>query len=128
MNTTVLDASALLAFLNNEVGSEQVARSIMDGAIMSAVNVSEVISKLSESNMPEDAIHETLDLLGIETIAFDMTCSYQAGLLRPMTKALGLSFGDRACLALAQHLSCPAVTADRTWQKLTLGITIQVIR
>ena len=128
MGTAVLDASALLAFLNKEAGSGQVARSIMDGAIMSTVNVSEVIAKLSEANMPEDAIHESLELLGIETIDFNMTCAYQAGLLRPITKTLGLSFGDRACLALAQHLRLPAVTADRTWQKLTLGITVQVIR
>ena len=123
MGTAILDASALLALLNNEAGSEQVAHSIMDGAIMSTINVSEVIAKLSEANMPEEAIHETLDLLGIETITFDMTCAYQAGLLRPMTKALGLSFGDRACLALAQYLGLPAVTADKNWQKLTLGIT-----
>jgi ribonuclease VapC len=128
MGTTVLDASALLAFLNKEVGSEQVAQSIMDGAIMSTVNVSEVIAKLSEANMPEETIHEALDLLGIETIDFNMACAYQAGLLRPMTKTLGLSFGDRACLALAQHFSLPAVTADKTWQKLTLGINVQVIR
>jgi ribonuclease VapC len=128
MRTAVLDASALLAFLGDEIGSEQVARAIMDGAIMSTVNVSEVITKLSEVNIPEEVMHETLDLLGIETIAFDMTCAYQAGLLCPMTKALGLSFGDRACLALAQHLKLPAVTADRAWQKLTLSITVQVIR
>src|SRR5204863_1167733 len=118
MGTAVLDASALLAFLNKEKGSEQVAHSIMSGAIMSTVNVSEVIAKLSEANMPEDAIRETLDLLGIETVPFDMTYAYQAGLLRPMTKVLGLSFGDRTCLALAQHLRLPAVTADRAWQKL----------
>lgn len=128
MGTTVLDASALLAFLNNEVGSEQVARAIIAGTIMSTVNVSEVIAKLGEANMPEDMVHETLDLLGIETIDFDMTCAYKAGLLRSMTKALGLSFGDRACLALAQYHRLPAVTADRTWQKLVLDITVQVIR
>ena len=128
MGNAVLDASALLAFLNNEGGSEQIAQSIVDGAIMSSINVSEVIAKLSEAHMPEEAIHEALDLLGIETVVFDMTCAYQAGLLRPMTKALGLSFGDRACLALARHLSLPAVTADRAWQKLALGIAVQVIR
>jgi PIN domain nuclease of toxin-antitoxin system len=128
MRTAVLDASALLALFNAEVGSEQVARSIMDRAIMSAINISEVIAKLSEVNIPEEVMHETLDLLGIEIIAFDMTCAYQAGLLRSMTKALGLSFGDRACLALAQHLRLPAVTADRTWQKLTLDIGVQIIR
>lgn len=128
MGTAVLDASALLALLNIEAGSEQVAQSIMDGAIMSTVNVSEVIAKLSEVNVPEETIHETLDSLGIKTIDFDMANTYQAGLLRPMTKTLGLSFGDRACLALAQQLRLPAVTADRTWQKLTLGITVQVIR
>ena len=128
MNTAVLDASALLAFFNNETGSDQVAQLIMNGVIMSTVNVSEVIAKLNEANVPEQVIHESLDLLGINVIAFDMNCAYQAGLLRSTTKVFGLSFGDRACLALARNLNLPAVTADKTWMKLTVDITVQLIR
>ena len=128
MRTAVLDASALLAFFSNEPGSEQVAQLIMDGVIMSTVNLSEVIAKLSEANVPEQVIHKSLDLLGIEIIAFDVNHAYKAGLLRLATKTFGLSFGDRACLALAQHFTLPAVTADKTWVKLTLGITVQLIR
>lgn len=54
--------------------------------------------------------------------------SQKVGVLRPPTKHLGLSLGDRACLTLAQHLDLPALTTDRTWEGLSLGITVQVIR
>jgi PIN domain nuclease of toxin-antitoxin system len=48
--------------------------------------------------------------------------------LRPLTKALGLSLGDRTCLALAIERDCPAMTADRNWAKLNIGVPIQLIR
>jgi PIN domain nuclease of toxin-antitoxin system len=41
---------------------------------------------------------------------------------------LGLSLGDRACLALALELNAPVYTADRAWKNLNLGIRIHVIR
>ena len=44
------------------------------------------------------------------------------------TRATGLSLGDRACLALAQRLRVPAVTADREWANVNVGITIQLVR
>jgi PIN domain nuclease of toxin-antitoxin system len=44
------------------------------------------------------------------------------------TKPLGLSVGDRACLALAIQRKARVYTADRIWSKLSLGIEIQVIR
>jgi PIN domain nuclease of toxin-antitoxin system len=52
----------------------------------------------------------------------------QTGALRPATKALGLSLGDRACLALARRERLPILTADRSWAKLDLGIPIKVMR
>jgi ribonuclease VapC len=48
--------------------------------------------------------------------------------LRPETRHIGLSLGDRACLALAQRLGARALTADQQWTKLNLGIPIEVIR
>ena len=128
MRQSVLDASALLALLNQEHGSKQVAEAITDGAAISAVNFSEVVAKLSHDGMTEAAIHESLDSLGLEVVEFDASLAYQAGFLRPLTKRAGLSLGDRACLVLAQYLNLPALTTDRVWESLSLGIAIQVIR
>jgi len=124
----VLDASALLALLNQETGSEAVADTVSTGVALSAVSLSEVIAKLAESGMPEAVIREVLDPLGIEVVAFGLDMAYETGLLRPGTKAQGLSLGDRACLALAQRLGLSAVTADRAWAVLDLGVTVRVIR
>ena len=128
MSKTVLDASALLALLNQEPGSEQVTECIENGAAISAVNLSEVVAKLSEAGLPEEAIHEALDSLGLTIVDFDATFAYKVGLLRPTTKHAGLSLGDRACLALARQLNLPAVTTDRIWENLSLDISIQVVR
>jgi PIN domain nuclease of toxin-antitoxin system len=124
----VLDASALLVLLKGEAGSERVIEALMDGAAISAVNFSEVVAKLREGGMLEEAIHESLDSLELDIVEFDTEFAYQAGLLRPLTKSAGLSLGDRACLALAQNLNLPALTADRAWDSLSLGIRVQVIR
>ncbi len=128
MKRGVLDASALLALLNGEAGSELVASVIADGAAISTVNLSEVVTKLSEIGMPETPIHDVLDLLGLEIINFDFEQAYQVGLLRPLTRHAGLSLGDRACLALAKQLGLPALTTDRAWEGLAVDITVQMIR
>ncbi len=128
MSKVVLDASALLALLNEEPGSEHVAMLIEEGATMSTVNLSEVVAKLSEAGMPEEAIHEALDALGITIVDFDNAFAYKTGLLRLATKKAGLSPGDRACLALAGQLGLPAVTTNCVWESLPLDITIQIAR
>jgi ribonuclease VapC len=128
MKRGVLDASALLALLNGESGSEHVAGVIVDGAAISAVNLAEVVTKLSEIGMPEALIHEVLDSLGLEIIDFDFEQAYQVGLLRPLTRHAGLSLGDRACLALAKQLGLPALTTDRIWERLAIGVIVQIIR
>jgi ribonuclease VapC len=128
MTSYVLDASALLVLLKREMGSERVVEAITDGAAISAVNFSEVVAKLSEGGMPEEAIHESLDSLELDIIEFDTALAYQSGLLRPLTKNAGLSLGDRACLALAQHLNLPALTTDRVSEGLIPGINVRSIR
>lgn len=104
------------------------AEAVAQGAIISAVNLSEVIAKLSEAGVPEAVIHQMLDPMGLEVVSFDTDLAYQAGMFRPATKHAGLSLGDRACLALAGRLALPALTADRTWDQLNLGVTIHFIR
>lgn len=127
MPDIVLDASALLALLNAEPGSEKVEAAI-PGAVIGTVNLSEVVSKLTESGMPEEAVREALGEMAVELLAFETATAYQAGFLRRATRHLGLSFGDRACLALGRQLGLPVLTADRNWKALDLGVEVQLIR
>ncbi len=127
MNDVVLDASALLALLNAEKGAEVVADSLQ-GAVVSTVNLSEVVAKLNDFGMPEDEIYEVIESLGLEIQPFDKEQAYQTGLLRAKTKSFGISLGDRACLNLARMLGLTTLTADRNWTALDVGASIKVIR
>lgn len=123
----VLDASALLCVLFEEPGAGAV-EAVMDGAHVSAVNFSEVIAKLIDRGVPPDTILTDLADLDIEVVDFDRKQAETAGLLRGKTRGAGLSFGDRACLALANHAGATAVTADRAWAALDIDLTIQLVR
>jgi PIN domain nuclease of toxin-antitoxin system len=127
MPKVVIDASALLALLNAEEGGDIVAEALPLG-VTSAVNLSEVVAKLSGAGMPEEAIRQTLQALALEVVPFDEELSYQAGLLSTSTQDRGISLGDRACLSLAKMLGAVAITADRAWQELSIGATIKAIR
>lgn len=130
MSESVLDASALLALLNREPGEERVAEALTAGAIISAVNLSEVIAKLAEIGMPEAEIREAVEPLGLDVVDFDTEGAFIGGLLRPTTRAAGLSLGDRACLALGKQRGAPVLTADQVWSGLDLGsdFTIMMLR
>jgi len=123
----VIDASALLALLNAELGADVVAEALPQGVI-SAVNLSEVVAKLCDAGMPESAVRQALQPLGLEIVPFDEEQSYQAGLLRTSTQDLGISLGDRACLSLAKMRDVIAFTADKAWSGLSVGVTIKLIR
>lgn len=127
MSATVLDATAVLALLQNEPGSERVA-ALLPTAVISTVNLAEVVGKLAEVGMPEPTIQTVLGELGLRTIPFDEALAFRAGLLRPATSDYGLSLGDRACLALGQHLRVPVLTADRMWKSLKLDVVVHLIR
>ena len=127
MNNCVLDASAILALLNDESGAGMV-QELLPVAIISAVNYAEVVTRLSLLGMPENEIHEALDMLGLAIIPFDEGLSFQTGALALATKPYGLSLGDRACLALALKTGYSAVTSDRVWQELDIGVDVKVIR
>jgi PIN domain nuclease of toxin-antitoxin system len=127
MINCVLDASAILAYLLGEAGSREVEK-LLDEAAVSAVNIAEVASKLAERGAPADRIRQTIEALGVEVIPCDETIAYQIGELRNSTKALGLSLGDRACLATALQHNVRAITADRHWKTLKVGARIHVIR
>ena len=127
MNEVVLDASALLAVLRDEPGSDRVG-SRLEGASIGAVNLSEVVAKLDKDGVPEAEIRRAVGRLELDVHAFDAAQAYAAGVLRRTTRALGLSFGDRACLALAQSLGAIALTADRSCARLEIGVPIEMIR
>jgi ribonuclease VapC len=127
VSDVVLDASALLAVLRSEPGAERVEPRL-EGAGIGAVNLSEVVAKLIEDDVPEAEIRRAIGRLELDVHAFDAEHAFIAGVLWRSTRALGLSFGDRACLALAQSLGALALTADRSWPRLELGIAIEVIR
>ncbi|MBD2442785.1 MAG: type II toxin-antitoxin system VapC family toxin [Anabaena sp. CoA2_C59] len=127
MSEVVVDASAILALLNQETGSEEVLRFIGKAAI-STVNLSEVIAKLADAGIPEEDIRQILSNLNLEVIDFNKEQALKAGMLRPNTKSIGLSFGDRACLALAIFLNQPVLTTDRLWGSINVGVEVRVVR
>ena len=127
MNKVILDASAFLALVNNEAGKD-VVEPLLPYSIMSSVNISEVVSELnSKLSLPIEHIQKILCLIP-EVYQFDKNLAIQAGLLKKSVTHLGLSLGDRACLALADHLTLPVYTADKAWSKLHTDITITQIR
>ena len=126
MARTVLDASALLALLNEEPGADDVI-DVLPDAVVSAVNLAEVASKLADAGMPADAVRDALGGLGVEVAPFDSADALDTGLLRPRTRTGGLSLGDRACLALAGRLGAPAMTTDRVWKRLRVGVKVCLI-
>lgn len=129
MTTAILDASALLALLRDEPGGEKV-QAILANSGMSEVNLSEVVGHFARNGAVESDIRHVLDPLPVERYSFDGDLAYAAGLLLPVTRVAGLSFGDRACLALAQKLGVKVLTADRAWHSIAdaVGIEIEVIR
>lgn len=128
MSEYVLDASAVLAYLKREPGGDTVAP-LLVRSLMTAVNLSEMAAKLDEEGLQaEQLLRAFISAAGVTVVAFDDALAYRAGALRLSTKPYGLSLGDRACLALAQQESLPAVTAERSWMRLSLGVAIQVVR
>jgi PIN domain nuclease of toxin-antitoxin system len=122
-----LDASALLAFLFREAGHEQVGALIEDSCL-SAVNLCEVIARFVRDGHHVPTVLHRLTSTTIEIVPFATADAAMAASLVPETRRLGLSLGDRACLALALARKIPAVTADRTWARLRIGVDIQVVR
>jgi ribonuclease VapC len=123
----VIDASALLALLHLEPGADKAAEAVRKG-VVSVVNLAEVWSKLFETGHNERQARQAVGGLTLAVADFTAEDACEVGRLRPRTRVLGLSLGDRACLALALRLGLPVVTADRRWTKLDIGATIELIR
>lgn len=127
MSDIVLDASAVLALVLEEPGRERVSP-VLPNSVISTVNLAEVVTRLAQDGLVSSEIRTLVGGLVVEVAPFDEEQAYLAGELRPLTRHLGLSLGDRACLALGRTLGLPVFTADRSWQGLEVGVEIQVIR
>lgn len=123
----VFDSSAVLAILLDEPGAQRAAE-ILDGGVLSAVNVSEVVARLIDQGASDEDARGAVHGLGLAIRPFDESLAVAAGLLRRATRRRGLSLGDRACLALALRERAPVLTADRAWTALDLDMEVELIR
>jgi ribonuclease VapC len=129
----VLDASVLLAYLRDEPGAAPVADAIADGTYVSAVNLAEVLGYFTRYGAkPDELVHDLVarGLLGLAIAVeqFTQADAIEVARMRPITRELGLSLGDLACLALTRRLGLPALTADAAWRDAPLGLEVILIR
>ncbi len=128
MSRIVLDASAVLAVIHQEPGYDKLTAPLLAQAVASTVNLAEVQSKLvSRGWSPHEAWEDATSPVR-EAVPFDAEQARIAGDLIADTRPLGLSLGDRACLALAIALEAPVYTCQSAWKKLRWKIPIHVMR
>jgi PIN domain nuclease of toxin-antitoxin system len=104
-----------------------VARAL-PAAVIGAVNYAEVVGKLVESGIDEATADGLVDTLQLNVIPFDRIQARLAGALRATTRKLGLSLGDRACLALAAAEGATALTCERAWTKFEAPCKVEALR
>ncbi|AFY31397.1 PIN domain-containing protein [Calothrix sp. PCC 7507] len=124
---TVLDASAVLAYLQDEPGSE-VVEVVLAESVISSVNWAEVVQKAIAAGVVVDGMGDDLEALGLETYPFTRDDAEVTGRIWQQTRQYGLSLGDRACLSLGLRLNIPVLTTDRVWRNLDLALDVRVIR
>ena len=126
MSEAVIDASVILAIAKNE-RIDEIAVSIIDGGVMSTVNISEVYAKLADLKMNSTKVKPLLDTLSrIEPLSLPQ--ARLAGFLRDRTRHAGLSLGDRCCLALAIELGAEVYTTEHVWSRVDVGCKIHLLR
>jgi PIN domain nuclease of toxin-antitoxin system len=114
-----------LAF--NEPGGA-VVRAALRGSLISSVNWLEVVQKVQGKGRDAGLLRGLFAQLGVTVEPFAPSTAELAARLYFETGQLGLSLGDRACLALGLEKGWRVYTADREWSRLTLGIDIRPIR
>ncbi len=123
---SIFDTSAFLAIINDEPVSE-IAQTHISKACMSAINIAEVVTYLVRNGYTDDMDINRIVTL-IKPISFDEQIAITAGKIVSITKNLGLSLGDRACLATAKLLNLPVYTADRKWSEIANQIGVSIIQ
>lgn len=130
---SVLDASALLAYLQGEPGSDIVLEALVAGAVINVVNYAEVLSRLGDAGEAPAEVDRLLrdqGLIGglLEIAPLTEGDAIVIAQLRPGTRSRGLSLGDRACLATGLRLQQPVLTGDRSWADVAVEVAVRVIR
>ena len=128
MSKIVLDASAVLAVIEAEPGHEKLTPELLAGAVCSAVNLAEAQAKLVSRGLSSKEAWQDATSPIVEIVPFSADHARISGDLVTQTKPLGLSLGDRACLALGMAWHAPIYTAERMWSKVKVGVPIHVIR
>ena len=117
----------MLVVLHDEPGSA-VVEPLLEGAAISAVNWSEVVQKAATRRVNVAGLRDEVEALGVRVAVFDADAAEATADLWAATRSAGLSLGDRACLALARALSATAVTADKGWSAIQVGVAVQLVR
>ena len=131
MISSVLDASALLAWLLDEPGAGEVLAAVEAGTAMTTVNAAEVWTRLALAGADAVALEQARAAVPFPLVDFAPDLALRAARLAPATRRTGLSLGDRACLALAQRLEVPALTCDRVWSRLewdAIHVGVRLVR
>ncbi len=123
----VLDSSAVVALIRAELGADQVAE-VLDESMLCTVNLAEVVSVLVNHGRSAEEAARAMQGLPFTLAPFDAALALRTGTLHAATAHKGLSLGDRACLALAERERLPALTADRAWSDLDIGVEIRLLR
>jgi PIN domain nuclease of toxin-antitoxin system len=127
MTACVIDASAVMAYLNDEEGTTVTEDWLDRGATISTLNVQEVVANFVRRRVDPASAAEMIEALGLDAHPLDLELAIDGGALIAQTRSKGLSHDDRACLSLARKPGLPALTADRVWAEVADAIGVEVI-
>jgi ribonuclease VapC len=125
---TVLDASALLAYLRDEDGADVVERALAEDAVIGALSLAEVLSKLTDFGEDPDRVLDAITRLPLDVVPFAADIAVESGRFLPLTAKAGLSLGDRASLALGLRLGRRVPRANAAWLRLVSDVDVEVIQ
>ncbi|MGH8907693.1 MAG: PIN domain-containing protein [Egibacteraceae bacterium] len=123
----VLDASAVLAWLQDELGADKVEPHLQEGSV-SAVNWSEILQKVGQRGRDPHETGMLLRALGLRIVPLTREDAERAAELWPQVHAAGLSLADRCCLAFAHRFGATILTADKVWANLAIGLSVTLVR
>ena len=116
--SSVIDASAVLAWLQDEPGSDVTERHLVEG-IIGAANWSEVLQKARQHGAQPDLVARLLTSFGLQVV--DVTAEDAGRAADLWVSGSKLSLADRLCLALGLRLALSVVTTDAEWPSVKRG-------